>query len=141
MKALVFGQQNTCETLSMMLKNEGIEMQTLDDDIYTTNLSVDETHDLAIVDSRSDNANKVCHYIRENWDIPLVLIVDSLQADWKCLKPIEADGYISDIKKSGELSARARALLRRLLLKQKSREKISGSPKQTLDGKGCISPV
>ena len=120
MKAIVFGQKNMDETLSEMLKNEGIEIQKLDDDFNTAkNLSAEEKYDLAIVDSRSDNANKVCRYIRENLDIPLVLVVDSLQADWEGLKSIEADGYISDVKKSGELSARARALLRRLLLKNK----------------------
>ncbi|UCD08428.1 MAG: hypothetical protein JSU79_08715 [Dehalococcoidales bacterium] len=120
MKAIVFGQKNMDESLTALLKNEGIEMQKLDDDFNTaTNLNEEEKYDLAIVDSRSDNANKACRYIRENWDIPLVLVVDSFQADWKGLKSIEADGYISDVKKGGELSARARAILRRLLLRNK----------------------
>jgi len=122
MKALVYGQINMDKTLSAMLKNEGIELQTLEDDFnVNSNLYLDDKYDLAIVDSRSDNANVACRYIRENWDIPLVLVVDSLQADWKGLKPIEADGYIPSINKDRELSARSRALLRRLLLKKNSR--------------------
>jgi DNA-binding response OmpR family regulator len=102
-----------------MLKNEGIEMQILADDFSITEILLQEKYDLAIVDSRSGDANKACRYIRENWDMPLVLVVDSLQADWKRLKPIEADGYIADVNKDRELSARSRALLRRLLLRNK----------------------
>ena len=122
MKALVYGQINMDQTLSAMLKNEGIETQTLEDDFNTnSNLYLENKYDLAIVDSQSNNATMACRYIRENWDIPLVLVVDSLQADWKGLKPIEADGYIPNVNKDRELTARSRALLRRLLLKKKSR--------------------
>ena len=121
MRALVYGQEYMDESLSALLKNEGIEIQKLGDNfISTDNKQAEEEYDLAIVDSRSNNANKACHYIRENWDIPLVLVVDSQQADWKGLKQIEADGYISDVKKDRELSARARAIIRRLLGRKKS---------------------
>ena len=130
MKALVYGQKNIYNTLSASLKDEGIEIHKLGDDFKTANnLIADEKYDLAIVDSRSDNATKACHYIRENWNIPLVLVVDSLQADWKWLKPIEADGYIPVVKKSGELSARARAILRRLLPRNTTRVEITGEQK------------
>lgn len=125
MKALVYGQINMDNTLATMLKNEGIEMQALTDDFVITDIHLEENYDLAVVDSRSGDANKVCRYIRENWDIPLVLVVDSLQADWKGLKPIEADGYIPDVNKGRELSARSRALLRRLLFRNKS-QRTSG---------------
>ncbi|HEY93888.1 MAG TPA: hypothetical protein G4O15_02975 [Dehalococcoidia bacterium] len=115
MKALVYGQKHMDETLSAMLKNEGIEIQELVDDFCTaTYLGVEEKYDLAIVDSESNNVNTACRYIREHWDLPLVLVVDSMQADWKKLKPIEADGYIHYGNKDGEFSARTRALLRRL---------------------------
>ena len=127
MKALIYGHENTYKTLAASLKSEGIEMQKLGDDFSSTGSTrAEEKYVLAIVDSRSDNANKACRYIREHWDIPLVLIVDSPQADWKWLKSIEADGYISDIKKGKELSARSRALLRRLFLRNKLREEIPG---------------
>lgn len=126
MKALVYGYINKDKTLSAMLKNEGIETQTLSDDFITTKLHLEEKYDLAIVDSRSDNANNACRYIRENWDIPLVLVVDSQLADWKGLKSIEADGYIPDVNRGREMSARSRALLRRLLLRDKSQKKIPG---------------
>jgi DNA-binding response OmpR family regulator len=142
MKALVYGQKNIDKTLSVMLKNEGIEMQTLVDDFDTnTNLCLEEKYDLAIVDSRSDNANKACRFIRENWDIPLILVVNSLEVNWKRLKPIEADGYISDVNKGRELSARSRALLRRLLLKNKFQERKSGRPEQTSRSKDRTSPA
>ena len=120
MKALVYGQINTDKTLTAMLETEGIETETLADDFIITDVYLKENYDLAIVDSRSGDANMACRYIRENWDIPLVLVVDSLQADWKGLKPIEADGYIPSVNKNRELSARSRALLRRLLLRNKS---------------------
>lgn len=126
MKVLVYGQNNIDKTLSTLLKREGIEMKKLGEDFSTPDLVLNEKYDLAIVDSRSDNANRACRYIRENWDIPLVLVVDSLQVDWKRLKPIEADGYISDVNKNREMSARAGALLRRLLTKKNSRKKIAG---------------
>jgi len=127
MKALVYGQKNIYNTLSASLKNEGIEMHKLGNDFKTaTNLIANEKYDLAIVDSRSDNAINACHYIRENWNMPLILVVDSLQADWKWLKSIEADGYIPFVKKSGELSARARALLRRLLPRNNIQVEIPG---------------
>jgi DNA-binding response OmpR family regulator len=125
MKALVYGQITTDKTLSAMLKNEGIDMEPLADDVIVTDIHLEENYALAIVDSRSGDANRACRYIRENWDIPLVLVVDSLRADWKGLKPIEADGYIPDVNKDRELSARSRALLRRLLIRNKS-QKQSG---------------
>ena len=126
MKAIVFGQKNIDESLTELLENEGIEMQELGDEFNSVaNLSVREKYDLAIVDSRTDKANRACRYIRENWDLPLVLIVDSLQADWKRLKTIEADGYIFDVNKGKELSARSRALLRRLLLRNKPGRTLS----------------
>jgi DNA-binding response OmpR family regulator len=124
MKALVHRQKNMDKTLSAILQNEGIEMQELGDEFSTSsNLSVQGNYDLAIVDSRSDKANSACRYIRENWDLPLILIVDSLQADWKRLKTIEADGYIFDVNKGRELSARSRALLRRLIHKRYRQQK------------------
>ncbi|UCC16697.1 MAG: hypothetical protein JSU58_10090 [Dehalococcoidales bacterium] len=127
MKALVYGQKNMNKSLSAMLKDKGIEMLNLRDDFNTvTNFGVEEKYDLAIVDIRSDNANRACRFIRENWDIPLVLVVDSLQADWKWLKSIEADGYITDDNKDRVLSARSRALLRRLLLRNKLQKNIPG---------------
>jgi DNA-binding response OmpR family regulator len=127
MKALIYGHENTYQTLAASLQDEGIEMQKLEDDTYSPGTTrAEEQYDLAIVDIRTDNANKACRFIRENWDIPLVLIVDALQADWKGLKSIEADGYISDVKKGRELSARSKALLRRLFLKNKFPEKVPG---------------
>jgi DNA-binding response OmpR family regulator len=125
MKALIYGQKSEYETLSTSLEQEGIEMQKLEDDFYTNgNLGMNEEIDLAIVDSRSANSHQAYRCIRNNWDIPVVLIVDSLQANWKGLKPMDADGYIPDIKKGSELSARSRALLRRLFLKNKFWKKI-----------------
>lgn len=127
MKALVYGHENTYKTLAISFQGEGIEMRKLGDNSYSSgNIQAEEKYDLAIVDIRVDNANKVCRYIRENWDIPLVLIVDPRQSDWKGLNSIEADGYISDVKKDRELSVRSRALLRRLFLKNKPQEKIPG---------------
>ncbi|MBN2075358.1 MAG: response regulator transcription factor [Dehalococcoidales bacterium] len=127
MKALVYGHENTYKTLAASLQSEGIEMQKLGDNIYSSgNKQAEEKYDLAIVDIRADNTNKACRFIRENWNIPLVLIVDPLQADWKGLKSIEADGYISSVKKGKELSARSRALLRRLFVNNKFQEKIPG---------------
>jgi len=120
MKALVYGKTNIDKSLLEMLKTEGIETHKLRSDfITTTDLSVQDKYDLAIVDSRSDNANQACRYIRENWDIPLVLVVDSLDEDWKRLKPIEVDGYIPDINNDRVMSARSKALLRRLMLRNK----------------------
>jgi DNA-binding response OmpR family regulator len=127
MKVIVYGQEKTYKTLTASLKSEGMEIHKLGDDCYTlTNLDKEEIYSLAIVDSRSDNANKACRYIRGNWDIPIVLIVDSLQADWKWLKSIEADGYISDVKNERELSARSRAFLWRLVFRSGLQEKIPG---------------
>ncbi len=119
MKVIVYGQKNMDTTLSAMLKHEGIEMRKLEDDFNTTtNPSLEEKFDLAVVDSRSNNVNIVCRYIRHNWDIPIVLVIDSLETNWKGLITLGADGYIPEVKKGGELSARTRALLRRLLNKR-----------------------
>ena len=120
MRALVYGQIIIDNQIIAMLQKEGIETQIIEEDFNTlTNLSLDEEYDLAIVDSRLADANRACRYIRENWDLPLILIVDSSQADWRGLKPIEADGYIPDVNKDGELNARGQALLRRLILRNK----------------------
>ncbi len=142
MRAIVYGQENTFKKLAKSLNSEGIEVKKVGNNFYTTgNIQADEKYDIAFVDSRSDSADEACRYIRENWDIPVVLVVDSLQANWKGLIPLDADGYIPEVKKGGELSARARALLRRLFLKNKSREKTPEKKRQVPDSEDCMCMV
>lgn len=114
MRVVVFGRKRTIQRLTVFLASEGIELVVISDGIgESVALEEPGSCDLAIVDSLSEEAEAVCHHIREFWEIPLVLTVGQKQADWERLQSLGADGYLPREARAIELAARLRAILRR----------------------------
>ncbi len=76
--------------------------------------------DMAIVDSGLESAEEICSRIMEYHSIPVVLMVDESEADWKRVCTIKTDGFLTEGASDTELLARIKAIFRR---NQKQREK------------------
>lgn len=114
MKVIVFGRRRTVQKLVVFLAGEGIEVVGISDGLdEMIALHKQIEFDLAIVDSQAETAEAACHHLKEFRDTPLVLIVNQKQVDWARLQPLNADVYLSEEAKNGELVARLRAVLRR----------------------------
>jgi DNA-binding response OmpR family regulator len=138
MKALVYGKEKLYKKLTAQLYKEGIEMKKAGYQFYKEEDFADKLYDLAIVDSSCDTAATACAYIRNEWDIPIILVVNPRQANWKGIIPMDADGYILEVKTDSEFAARARALLRRLFLLKTTPDKAEN---RGLSGEDCVCAV
>lgn len=114
MRVIVYGHKRAAKKLKAFLAKEGIEVE-YSAAAPSTNLAsqVPCEFDLAIVDSQGGNTEATCRHFREFCDIPLVLIVNKKQANWKELQSLDVDGYLPEDAENGELAARLKALLRR----------------------------
>jgi len=114
MKAIVYGHERTVEKLVVLLTVEGIEAEGVFDGPYkTVVLQTQGDFDLAIVDSQTEATEEACHHIKASRDIPLVLIVNPKEADWRKLQLLDADAYLPEKAEGNVLAARLRAVLRR----------------------------
>ena len=114
MRVIIYGTEKTAAHLSLLLENEGIEVEVRSSG-QEENPDWKDTadYDMAIIDSTADIARIACQNIRESGDIPIALMIDPRQADWKTLESLDADCYLLDLKRDGEMAARLRAALRR----------------------------
>ncbi|MFC2039084.1 hypothetical protein ACFLUG_04875 [Chloroflexota bacterium] len=132
MRAIIFGNDNIVKKLSGLLVNEGIEVESKSFGLFENiNWGNNGEYDLAIVDGSTDTAVMACENIREYGNVPIALLVDPKQADWKMLGPLNADCYIPEINKSGEMAARLRATLRRFSFFRQDNDKSGGPNRET----------
>lgn len=121
MKTIVYGRDKTVEKLTSLLENEGIEVKVKPEGHYDiTDWQEENDFDLAIVDSCTESAESACRNIRETGNMPVVLLIDPKNTDWKKLIHMEADSYIPETKENTELAARLRAVLRRYSYRDRS---------------------
>ena len=114
MRVIIYGTEKTATHLSLLLENEGIEVEVrTSGQEQNPDWKGTADYDMAIIDSTADVARIACQNIRESGDIPIALMIDPKQADWKKLESLDADCYLLDLKRDGEMAARLRAALRR----------------------------
>jgi len=115
MRVVVYGRERTLQKMIVVLAEEGIEVASISDRLYEM-LGWHTKHkfDLAIVDSQAVSTAATCQRIKEYWNIPVVLVIDQKQANWKELQVLDADGYLPEAAEGTELAARLRAILRHL---------------------------
>ncbi len=77
-------------------------------------LPTSERPNVALVDAGCADATTSYQYISEYWGIPTLLVVSQRGNDWENVKSIEADGYLLDTVRNGELMARLNAVVRRV---------------------------
>ena len=138
MKALVYGKENIYKKLAAQLSEEDIEMKKAEYKFYQAEYPADELYDVAFVDSRCETAGAACTYIRNEWAIPIILVVNPRQANWKGIIPMDVDGYIPEVKTDSEFAARAKALLRRLLIRKVN---IQKAETREVSGDNCVCAV
>lgn len=112
MKLIVFGRDVVVQRIKAVLYDSGIEVSTTSWDKLNSQENTKEIN-LAMIDMAYENAENACRVIRENYKIPLVLIVKHQQVNWSYLDSLHALGYISDTFSKIELIARLEAIFRR----------------------------
>ncbi|MFC2058578.1 hypothetical protein ACFLTS_02905 [Chloroflexota bacterium] len=111
------GSNKVTEFLNELLAGEKMDVVKLPD--TSDSMKAMQAHkrfDLAIMDSQANNSEIACHHIRGIWNIPLVIIVGGGKINWEMLRPLGANGYISEGAGKSEIAARLRAILRRFYL-------------------------
>jgi len=117
MRVIAFAPARTLERLAILLGREGIEVMGTPERIeQMLPLRERDGFDLALLDSRAENAETAWQCMRELWDVPLVLMVGKGPLDWRRLQSLGADAYLPDAANNGEFIARLKAILRRLSL-------------------------
>jgi len=123
MRVVVYGRENTLEKLTAALQEEGIEAVGILDGLYEIlGWKTKYNFDFAIVDGHARNPGETCERIRKYWNIPVVMMVNQSQANWKDLLTMDIDGYLSEGVEGTELTARLRAIIRRFWFTGKLKE-------------------
>jgi len=113
MRILALGNEIMTRRLSASLAGDGIEVVGLSEIREAVALLEQERFDLAIVDSLIREAGMFCRCISELGRVPVVLMIREMQADWRKLQSLDADGFIPDWVGRTELTARLKAVVRR----------------------------
>jgi two-component system response regulator VicR len=120
---MFLGNDLLAQRLALTLGREGIRVT------HATQLPVavsqlrKKKFDLAIVDSSLESADEICARIMEQHSVPVALMVDESEADWKRVCLIKTDGFLTEGASDTELIARIKAILRRNQ-KLKQKEKV-----------------
>jgi len=113
MRVLIVGSEITVKRLNRYLNNEEIELVNPYEVLEVKTALKKERFDLVVVDGLLKHADTACRNIKGLCRAPVVLLVDSSQADWKKLQSLGIDGYISRGSKGKELAVRLQAIARR----------------------------
>ncbi len=107
MRVAVLGDDMIIRRLSASLARQGIEV------VGTATAAKGKHFDLAVVDSLEEEVEAACHYIKQVFGMPVVLMVRARQADWERLELVDTDAYVPEDVGGAELAARLRAVVRR----------------------------
>jgi DNA-binding response OmpR family regulator len=72
-----------------------------------------EHFDVALVDSLAEGVEVACCCISKLFKIPVILLVNESDVDWKRLQLLEPHGYIYEGTSGAEMAARLWAVMRR----------------------------
>jgi DNA-binding response OmpR family regulator len=112
MKTALFGNQLLIQKLTDSLSESGVEMIAFTELTEAISGVENERFDLVLVDSSAEKAEVLCQHINNSCALPVVLIVDGKQPEWRRLQSLDAHGYITVKASNGELVARLKAILR-----------------------------
>jgi DNA-binding response OmpR family regulator len=113
MRVIVFAGETIGQSVADSLVKEGISVASASDGIAAVNMLKRERFDVALVDSLADGAGVVCCCISKLFRIPVILLVNESDVDWKRLQLLEPDGYICGGTSGAEMAARLWAVMRR----------------------------
>jgi DNA-binding response OmpR family regulator len=122
MNILFLGKTLLAHRLSSALSKDGISVTHLVDMPLAYSRIKEKKFDLVIVDSLLEKADDVCDEICNFTRIPIVLILNEAETNWKSICNIDTDGFLTEDASDNELVARVKAVFRRntLILKAKN---------------------
>lgn len=115
MKIIIYGDNETTSRIRAALLRKQVEVLVATrrlEDVF----SQDEQDGLAlaIIDDSIPEAQQIYESVKNQWDIPVVLVLGEGDREWQRLAGWDVEGYISRVSKQTELVARLEAILRRL---------------------------
>jgi DNA-binding response OmpR family regulator len=113
MRVIVFAGETIGQSVADSLVKEGISVASASDGIAAVNMLKRERFDVALVDSLAEGAEVACCCISKLFKIPVILLVNESDVDWKRLQLLELDGYIYGGTSGAEMAARLWAVMRR----------------------------
>ncbi|MDP2919561.1 MAG: hypothetical protein Q8O43_05015 [Dehalococcoidia bacterium] len=113
MKVLLYGYDCATERVKAALLAGGHEVIDISGGLDSV-VGLEESVSLAVVDVDAPQASKVCRYLQENLDIPVVVILGYGEKGWSKLDKLIVDGYIPRSARQKELMARLKAIERRV---------------------------
>ena len=113
MRVIVFAGETIGQSVADSLVKEGISVASASDGIAAVNMLKRERFDVALVDSLAEGAEVACCCISKLFRIPVILLVNESDVDWKRLQLLELDGYIYGGTSGAEMAAWLWAVMRR----------------------------
>ena len=113
MRVIVFAGETIGQSAVDSLVKEGISIASASDGIAAVNMLKRERFDVALVDSLAEGVEVACCCISKLFKIPVILLVNESDVDWKRLQLLEPDGYICGGTSGAEMAARLWAVMRR----------------------------
>ncbi len=119
MKVLFLGSYILAQRIITALKSRENEVSYITDiDVAKTQIK-QKCFDLVIIDSLIPKVKEVCQGICGLTSVPIVMLVNQLETDWKMISEIHSDGFVTTDASDTEILARIKALYTRFTIKSK----------------------
>ena len=113
MRIMTIGNKPVIKRLNTALDGSDIELICPSDLFEAIAMLNQDKFDLVMMDSLTEEAEDILRHINEVGSIPVVLMIERKQQDWKKMQSLNVDGYILQEVNVAELIARLRAVSRR----------------------------
>jgi len=113
MRIMAIGAKALTRRLISALAGSGFELVCPSEVLEVVTLLKQGKFDLVAMDSLAKGVETTCRRIRETGSVPIVLMINQQQPDWKEMQSLDINGYIPQGVNGAELVARLRAVLRR----------------------------
>lgn len=114
MKVLLYGCDRTVRKAELSLAERGDDPVVVCGYSNVAELGSKGGFALAVVDMAAPEATRTCQYLKQNWGIPVVVILGSCEEGWGKLDEVKVDGYIPRTVGQAEIMARLKAIQRRV---------------------------
>jgi DNA-binding response OmpR family regulator len=113
LRVIAIGSENVMRRISASLSGSRIEIICRSDVPQALSILRQTEFDLVLVDSYLTDVGLICDQIMQVSQTPVVLITNSLKTDWKKLRILEVNGFVSEDAEQTEIVARLMAIARR----------------------------
>jgi DNA-binding response OmpR family regulator len=114
MKVLLYGYDRTVRKVETSLNSKGDEAVVVCGYDKVTEMGNKSGFSLAVVDMTAPHATEACECLKQDWKIPVVVILGFGEEGWSILDEVKVDGYIPRATGQAEMLARLKAAQRRM---------------------------